>query len=172
MIRTILVGVIFIFGSLFTACVHRPQPSLEIGSPAPAFSLPDLDGRNISLDQYRGKVVLLDFWATWCGPCRMTMPLMEQLQKEFADALTLFAVNLGESPESVREFLREQNLNPRVLLDKDQRVGELYGAGAIPMHVLIDKSGIVREILIGFDPRMLPQLRSKIRNLQNGTPTI
>ena len=74
----------------------EPGAAVQIGQAAPQFKLPDLKGREFALDQYRGKIVLLDFWATWCGPCRMTMPLLEKLQHEFPDDLTLLAINLQD----------------------------------------------------------------------------
>ena len=86
---------------------------LEIGQAAPNFKLPDLSGQQVSLDQYKGKVVMLDFWATWCGPCRMTMPLMESIQKEYADTLVLLAVNLQEPRDVVRDYVRAQNIHSR-----------------------------------------------------------
>ena len=162
--KTILAAVFLIFSSLlFSGCTRSPE-GLEIGRPAPAFKLPDLNGRNVSLDQFKGKFVLLDFWATWCGPCRMSMPLLENFQKEYPDKLVLLAINLQEGPDTVRQYVREQNLNSQVLLDQDGSVGEIYGTGAIPMQVLIDKAGIVREIQVGFNPRITSRLRARIEN--------
>ena len=76
--------------------------------------------------------------------------------------MVLLAINLGETQDEIREFMRQQGLSPQVLLDQDQSVGEIYEAGQIPMQVLIDKAGIVRDVQIGFDPR---QLRAGIQNL-------
>ena len=153
--------------SLISGCIRRSSetPSVEIGRPAPAFKLPDLKGQDISLDQYKGKIVMLDFWATWCGPCRMTMPLLEKLQKEYPNNMVLLAVNLQESRDVVREYMRQQGLNSHVLLDEKGSLGEVYGTEAIPMQVLIDKEGIVRDIKTGFSPTMISQLRSEIARL-------
>jgi thiol-disulfide isomerase/thioredoxin len=142
------------------------QGALEIGRPAPTFSLADLNGRKVSLDQFKGKVVMLDFWATWCGPCRMTMPLLENLQKEYANTMVLLAINLQEPGDAVRDYVREQNLHSQVLLDEEGIVGQTYGAEAIPMQVLIDKGGIVRDIMTGFNQRMATRLRSEIEKLR------
>ncbi len=149
---------------LFSGCTRSPE-NVEIDRPAPAFKLRDLGGQEVSLNQFRGKVVLLDFWQTSCGPCRMTMPLLEKLQKEYAGRMVLLAINLQETPEIVQEYMRQQNLHSQVLFDQDGTVGEIYGAGAIPMQVLIDKTGIVREIQVGFNPQMASQFRAKIQNL-------
>jgi thiol-disulfide isomerase/thioredoxin len=152
---------------LISGCARQPAQSgaLETGRPAPAFKLPDINGRQLSLDQYKGKVVLLDFWATWCGPCRMTMPVLESLQKEYPDRLVLLAINLQEPKEAVQEYIRQQNLKSQVLLDEQGTVGSQYGADAIPMQVLIDKAGIVRDVLTGYNPRMAKRLREEITNL-------
>ncbi len=162
-------GAILIATALLISGCIRPSseaPGVEIGRPAPGFKLPDLMGQEISLDQYRGKTVMLDFWATWCGPCRMTMPLLEKLQKEYANNLVLLAINLEETKDVVREYMRQQNLNSHVLLDEQGSLGKIYGTDAIPMQVLIDKEGIVRDIKTGFSPSMMSQLRAEIERLR------
>jgi thiol-disulfide isomerase/thioredoxin len=146
---------------MISGCSRRE--ALEVGKPAPQFSLPDLDGKQISLEQYKGKVVLLDFWATWCGPCRMTMPVLEKLRKEYADSLVLLAINLQEPRDEVRNYMQQQGLKSHVLLDEKGSLGEVYGTEAIPMQVLIDKEGIVREVKTGFSPRLEQQLRQRIQ---------
>lgn len=154
-----------------TGCVRPPsemEQVVQIGQKAPAFTLPDLSGQQVSLDQYRGKVVMLDFWATWCGPCRMTMPLMEAIQKEFGGNLILLTINLQEPMDVVRDYVRAQNLHSRVLLDEEGSVGSLYGTDSIPMQILIDKQGIVRFIQPGFGPQTASQLRAEIRRLIAG----
>ena len=166
--KCLLAAVLICSALLISGCVlTSPETSpLEIGRAAPSFKLPDLNGNQVSLAQYKGKLVMLDFWATWCGPCRMTMPLLENLQKEYPNKMVLLAINLQESPKDVREYVRQQNLNSEVLLDESGSVGETYGTGSIPMQVLIDKEGIVRHIQIGFSPRMTSQLRAQIEQLR------
>jgi thiol-disulfide isomerase/thioredoxin len=146
---------------LISGCGRRE--TLEVGKLAPQFSLPDLDGKQISLEQYKGKVVLLDFWATWCGPCRMTMPVLEKLQKEYTDSLVLLAINLQEPRDQVRNYMQQQGLKSHVVLDEKGSLGEVYGTEAIPMQVLIDKEGIVRDVKTGFSPRLEQQLRQRIQ---------
>jgi thiol-disulfide isomerase/thioredoxin len=152
---------------VFPGCMRIPSESesaIQIGQSAPKFKLPDLSGQMVSLDQFKGKVVLLDFWATWCGPCRMTMPMLEKLQKEFPSSLVLLAINLQEPRDVVRNYVKEQGINSRVLLDEPGDVGTLYGTGSIPMQVFIDKNGIVRLIQMGVKPES--QLRAAIHALQ------
>ena len=153
----------------FSGCAGRPpesEPVLEIGQAAPSFKLPDLTGQQVSLDQFKGKIVLLDLWATWCGPCRMTMPVVENLQKEFADATVLLTINLQEPRDVVRDYIRAQGIHSRVLLDEEGAVGAMYGAQSIPLQILIDKQGIVRFIMAGYGPRMASQLRAEINKLR------
>lgn len=156
---------------LFSGCERRPsgsEPALEtaeIGQPAPNFKLPDLTGQQVSLDQFKGKVVLLDLWATWCGPCRMTMPVVENLQKEFSGSMVLLAVNLQDSRDDVRDYIRAQGIHSRVLLDQEGNVGAMYGAETIPREILIDKQGIIRFVMPGYGPQMASQLRAQISKL-------
>jgi thiol-disulfide isomerase/thioredoxin len=166
-IKKLLVALLIASAMAVSGCTRRATQSeaLDIGRPAPAFTLPDVNGRQVSLNQFKGKVVLLDFWATWCGPCRMTMPLLENLQKEYPDKMVLLAVNLQESREEVQKYLQAQNLHSQVLLDEEGRVGETYGTASIPMQVLIDKGGIVRYIQIGFSERTIKTLREEIGKL-------
>ncbi len=144
-----------------------PTGELEIGQPAPTFKLADLNGNQVSLDQFKGKVVLLDFWATWCGPCRMSMPLLEKLQSQYTADLALLAINLQEPRDLVASYVRTQNLHSRVLLDEEGEVGRVYRSSSIPMQVLIDKEGVIRHVQLGFSPRMGEQLREQIDQLRN-----
>ena len=139
--------------------------ALEIGRPAPEFKLPDLSGNAVSLTQYQGKIVLVDFWATWCGPCRLSMPLLEDLQKEYPNELVLLAVNLQEPLDEVRQYVTAQRIRSRVLLDEEGKVGRTYGSESIPMQVLIDQKGIVRDIQMGFSTSMGTRLREEVRKL-------
>ncbi len=143
---------------------HTTQ-GLEIGRPAPVFELRDLSGSAVSLTQYQGKIVLIDFWATWCGPCRMSMPVLENLQKEYPNELVLLAVNLQESRDDVRQYVSERHITSRVLLDEEGKVGTTYGSESIPMQVLIDQKGIVRDIRMGYSPDMGTHFRGEIREL-------
>jgi thiol-disulfide isomerase/thioredoxin len=144
----------------------RQEGAVEIGQSAPKFKLPDLEGQEIPLDQFKGKIIMLDFWATWCGPCRMTMPMIEKLEKEYAGSLVVLAINLQEPKEAVREFVQQQAITSHVLLDEEGSVGATYGAGSIPMQFLIDKKGILRHVQMGYNSRTASQLRAQIERLR------
>jgi len=154
------------FLGMFLSCIYRPEAMVNIGQPAPYFILSDLDGREISLEKYKGKIVLLDFWATWCAPCRMTMPVVEKLLKEYSDDMVLLAVNMQESKGIIKDYVFEHALSSQVLLDEEGTVSAIYGAYAIPMQFLIDRSGIVRHIQTGYGPNMASQMRAQIESLR------
>ena len=138
----------------------------EMNQPAPDFKLQDLDGNTVSLSDFQGKIVMLDFWATWCGPCRMTMPLLEELQQEHPNDFTLLAINLGEPLDLVLPYVKRQGIRSRVLLDTKASVGSSYGSSSIPMQVIIDQKGIIRLVWTGFYAGMKEDLWAEIRKLQ------
>lgn len=118
--------------------IEKPQKP----TPAPDFALPDLYGRRASLKDFRGKVVFLNFWATWCVPCREEMPMMEKLQRDFKDqGLEVVAVNVREDIIDVRQFFADHGLSFQGLLDLDGKVGEQYGAWSLPLTYIVDRKG-------------------------------
>jgi len=118
---------------------------------APAdFSLPSLNGESVALSSYKGSVVILNFWATWCPPCRAEMPSMETLYKRFQNqGLTILAVDLGETAAAVRQFIKNNNYTFPVLLDLKSNVGSLYGVRAIPASYIIDREGKIIASIMG-----------------------
>lgn len=169
MTRKIWLGSVLLACLVFSGCARRDPPvagAAEIGRPAPAFTLPDLEGKQVSLAEFRGKIVLVDFWATWCVPCRMTMPMLEGLGREYADSMVLLAVNLQETPDVVGDYVRSQSIRSRILLDEDGSVGMAYGTESIPMHFLIDREGILRQVHSGYYSGMEADLRREIETLR------
>ena len=117
---------------------------------APDFTLPNAAGKKVSLKDYRGKVVFLNFWATWCESCRDEMPSMERLYKEFkGKGLEIVAVNVKEKRQDALAFAKELKLTYPVLLDPEGEVGLLYGAFGLPVTYLIDRKGVVLARLWG-----------------------
>lgn len=117
---------------------------------APPFSLTDLNGRKLELADHKGKVVLLDFWATWCGPCRIEIPGFVRLQERYRDqGLVVIGISLDDGPEPVREFYREFRMNYAVAMGND-RVTELYGGIiGLPTTFLIGRDGRIHSRHIG-----------------------
>ena len=125
------------------------QP-LKEGTAIVDFELESLGGGKRTLSSFKGKVVFLNFWATWCGPCRQEMPSMERLyQRLKGKGLEIVAVNLQEDERSVRKFVNEYKLSFPVLLDKTGRVGSMYGARSIPTTYIVDRKGYVVAGTIG-----------------------
>ena len=118
------------------------------GSRAANFSLKTLEGEPVALEQTRGKVVVLDFWATWCPPCREELPSIEKLRGEFADQVQFFGINDEES-STVKDFLRKNSHGMAVLMDGKRLVHRQYGVSSIPTLLIIDRQGVVREHFIG-----------------------
>jgi len=114
------------------------------------FTLPLLDGTKITLSQFKGKVVFLNFWATWCGPCRSEMPSMEAVyQKLNNKGFEILAVNLGESKDKVSGFMNEYKLHFPAVLDERQITGSQYNIRAIPTTYIIDRRGLIIGRLVG-----------------------
>jgi thiol-disulfide isomerase/thioredoxin len=129
-----------------TMAIVRFDPKIE----AQNFILPDLNGSKVSLADHRGKIVFLNFWATWCPPCRAEMPSMEKLYSKFKDNdFTILAVNLGENEKQVRAFKESYKLNFPILLDADSSLGSIYGAISIPTTYLIDREGYIMGGALG-----------------------
>ena len=125
---------------------------IEIGNRAPDFQLQTRDGQTVSLSSLRGQPVLLNFWATWCGPCRAEMPYLEQAwQAHKQDGLVLLAVNLRESSSEVSQFVQYYGYTFSVLLDSGG-VADSYGIQYIPTTYFIDSSGIIRDVAVGSFP--------------------
>jgi peroxiredoxin len=124
----------------------------RVGYMAPGFELDNLDGQAISLESLRGQYVMLNFWATWCGPCRMEMPYMQEIYEEgvWADkGVVIAAVNIGESAEYVESFTEAFGLDFTVLLDSTENVARSYNIFSIPATFFIDKDGIIRKTKVG-----------------------
>lgn len=118
---------------------------------SPGFSTEDASGNRVDFASFRGKLVLLNFWATWCPPCRLEMPSMERLYGEFrGKGLEVVAVNFMESGEQVRAFAGEQKLTYPMLLDKEAEIAGRYGVMRLPVSVLIGRKGEVIAKAIGF----------------------
>ena len=133
--------------ALLTGMGSRPP---VIGVPAPSFETTDLDGRPVTLADYRGRVVLLNFWATWCEPCKKEMPEIQAAYERLKEhGFVVLAVNFGESPDPAAAFTHHGRLTFPVLLDRKVNVAARYGVVNLPVSFFIDPAGIIRERLFG-----------------------
>ena len=149
-LKTIL-PIILTLVLLVTGC---SEPSVaRTGEPAPDFQLKNLDGQSVSLSDFQGKPVLINFWASWCSPCRDEMPYLQQIYEEWSGrGLVVLAINIGESPAEAKSFLKTHNLSLPVLLDTKQAVAGKYNIRGIPTTFFIDSGGIIQQKIIGTFP--------------------
>jgi len=134
-------------------CVTTSAEVAESVTPAPDFQLLNLDGQTVSLSDFRGKPVMLNFWATWCGPCRAEMPYIQQVYDERSDdGLVVLAINIGESLAKVKGFMQDYGLTFPVLLDIQTEVAKQYNIQVIPTTFFIDPDGGIQDVGIGAFP--------------------
>lgn len=137
------------------------------GMPASEFSLTDLHGKAHSLEQYKGKVVLLNFWATWCKPCTSEMPAMQTVYDQLRDKdFVVLAVNELEDEAKVREHIQQYKHTFPVLLDRQNQVANQYGVFGLPVSVFIDQQGVVQEYIKGglLTERKIHEIVSRIQS--------
>jgi peroxiredoxin len=169
----IIVLIVVLFGILILlqtkgSFYHQSSgPRLAKGLPAPNFSLPGLDGQMVSLADYKGKVVLLNTWATWCPPCVEEMPSMEKLYQELqGEGFEILAVSIDESgAQDVMPFMKKYKLSFPALIDSKGTIKGLYQTTGVPESFIIDKDGILVEKVIGPRNWAIPEAIRFFRNL-------
>ena len=146
-------------GMAITGCSSNSASSTQgtqgtkVGNLAPDFQLDNLEGASVSLSDFRGNPVMLNFWATWCSPCVREMPDIQSMYEEQSvKGLVLLPVNMGGTSSQVNEFLQNHDLFLPVLLDIDREVAQKYGIRAIPTTFFIDEEGIIQVVKVGAFP--------------------
>ena len=143
-----------------------PAYALSRGSRAPEIGLRDTEGRPVRLSQLRGKVVLVDFWASWCEPCKQELPVLNRLQREYADdGLVIVGVNIDNDEANMQRFLRRTPVAFRVVHDGDHQVADRYSPPRMPSSFLIDQRGVVRYVHEGFRASDARTIENKIKEL-------
>jgi peroxiredoxin len=138
------------------------------GQTAPDFALKSSTGENLRLSEYRGDVVMINFWATWCGPCRQEMPLLDELYSRYNRVgFNLLGVNIDDDSRRAMQMVEELGVNFPVLFDARKEVSKLYEVEAMPVTVIVDRQGTVRYVHHGYKPgyeeKYLDQIRSLLR---------
>jgi peroxiredoxin len=139
----------------------------DASGPAPAFTLTSATtGQQGALSEYKGQVVMVNFWATWCGPCQQEMPLLEQMYKKYKPAgFTLIGVNVDKEAPPVKELLARKPVSFPVLLDPANQVSKAYHVDEMPSSVIIDRKGVIRYIHRGYKPGDENEYQDRIRQL-------
>src|SRR4030043_1134390 len=151
---------------LFLSLTFWNMASANKGSLAPDFTLNDLCGKKVTLSQFRGKVVILNFWSIWCGPCLAEMPSLNKLYLEFKDrGLVVIAVAEDPAEKPVKSYVKEKGIAFLILIDKDKKVYFKYSLFGIPVTFLIDKKGVITERFFGERVWCSPEMRGKISKL-------
>lgn len=155
---TLIFALLFIFGSVWVWWT-QPDAALGIttpaeaqpavGRPAPDFTLTTLDGGEFRLGDQRGKPVVLNFWATWCGPCQRELPAIQRAAEHYDGLVTFAAIDQAEPVDQVRRFVEEAGLTVVVPMDDEQEVGERYDVRGLPTTFFIDEAGVIRSIWMG-----------------------
>ena len=150
------------------ATLTATAATLQTGAPAPAFQLNANTGKPLALADFRGQIVLLNFWATWCGPCRQEMPILEQLNRQYhGKGVTLLGINVEPDSAAAVDWLKATPVSFPILFDVDSKVSNLYEVAGMPNTVIIDRKGLVRYIHRGYsagaENDYLNQIRALIR---------
>ena len=142
-----------IAGLVAALIVALPAVAADSSGPAPQFTLPAKAGGEVSLAQYKGQVVMINFWASWCGPCRQEMPLLEDIYKKYNKlGFTLIGVNVEPDSKAADDWLKQTPVTFPVLYDKASKVSQLYNVSGMPSTVIIDRKGNLRYRHISYKP--------------------
>lgn len=133
------------FVNPFASLANRPK----VGSPVPAFSLPSTSGNQISVEQLKGKALIINFWATWCGPCLVEMPLLQTVSERHKNDLIVLAINIEEPISTIKPFVEKNQLTFPVLVDIEGKIANTFGIFAYPASFFVDKQGIIRSQQFG-----------------------
>lgn len=154
-----------IFSSLLLFSSHSLMAA-ALQDPAPDFTLKSLSGENLKLSELRGEVVMVNFWASWCGPCRQEMPLLDQLYKRYQPmGFTILGVNVEEDAGVAKKVLQELPVSFPILFDQTNKISELYQVSAMPSTFLVDRDGKLRYLHKGYQPGYEEQYQAQIREL-------
>jgi peroxiredoxin len=147
-------------------CFNQPGSNNPVGKKATEFKLPAVSGEEVTLQSFRGKVLLINFWATWCGPCREELPELVRVQEKFRKrGLAVVAVSVDNDVENVRAFLRKYDIKLQALWDRRKKVADAYAVEKMPSSYIVDRNGIIRFVHYGYSPEELKRIEIEIDEL-------
>jgi peroxiredoxin len=157
---------VWVVGLALAACLAGTVSALETGGPAPDFRLADLTGKQVALSDYKGKVVVLDFWASWCGPCREELPVLERLNKSYAgQGLVVLGVNIDNQASAAKDFLKKLPVTFPVVHDAEKQVAKQFAPPTMPSSYIIDRSGKLRHVHAGYKASDAAKIETEIKEL-------
>lgn len=141
-----IVGLCLVVMAL-AACGGTSETRVEVGYQPPPLKLPDVDGREVSLADFRGQVVLLNFWALWCEPCKAEMPEFQDALDHYGpQGLAVVSVDLGDRPDKVKDYISGQGYTFTVLVDRSLETSQAYDARILPLNLILDRQGTIRSL--------------------------
>jgi len=146
--------------------VASSASALVPGDTPPAIDMPDQTGKTVDLTALKGKVVVIDFWASWCGPCRQEMPVLEHLHKKYAgQGLAIIGVNIDSNSKKMNKFLKGTTVTFRIVHDRKLGVASKYEPGTMPSSYLVGRDGKIRYVHEGFEKKDADELEERIKAL-------
>lgn len=162
-----LIKLLFLIGiTSLLASTELYASSEKLSGKAANFTLKSSTGKNIKLSELRGKVVMLNFWASWCGPCRQEMPLLEKIYKKYQRlGFTLLGVNVEQDSNAAKNYLKDVKVSFPILFDSTNKTSKLYNVSAMPTTIIIDRSGNIRFLHKGYKPGYENDYQKQIKEL-------
>ncbi|MCC4833632.1 TlpA family protein disulfide reductase [Shewanella sp. 10N.7] len=158
-------GFIALF-TLFTLSVSIQANALSEGEMAPDFTLKNMQGENLKLSEQRGNIILINFWASWCGPCRKEMPVLQKLEDKYRDlGVAVWGVNVEQENQAGKDFLTDLNLSFDIFFDETNSLSETYDVKAMPTTVIVDRDGKVRYVFLGYQDGYEKKYAAAIKKL-------
>ncbi len=162
-VKSLISSTLLVCLAVLAACNSGSRPP-RIGSPAPEFTITDSQ-RTVALNQFQGKPVVLNFWATWCPPCIQEMPSLVQLQKQLGDKVTIIAVSEDDDDSAYKQFVRDHNVDLLTVRDSGQKANGLYGTFKFPETYVIDRNGKIVRKFIGAQEWTSPEIVDYLKKM-------